>query len=813
MTDNGLDLDFTHVAIFTETLSMINGHLGFPTPRVLLNLSKMRVLLMLLLLVPSVVDAGSLDTSVCTPPPPQPTTGVFRPIIPNTFEVHVDTIVMNKNMTTEVHEHFDDVHNRGMIEQYAYNEKFKGYYDYAHNEFVGMFPDQGICQVSNLSTSDQRYLFGYKQVNGQGRIFTASGAMHFGANETEVYLGQSQVRGIWVQGWQSCQYWDGMKASMNVTWYFSDPDSWDTSLGVPQVPVRCHVKGKVQDTAAKSHDFEHYYEFVHFRDHIRDPRVFEMDASVVCPGRINTKPLPNVPDVLSMGVEQVDEVQKITTFTSEWFDSRMKLTKIDMFPSYLSASQYGTNLLSTVRDFSTGIQYVKDTVRGNCTVTALSQDNWDDRMQDPQHVRIATAQEFFHFDNTYSYTGLKSIRGVDCDTWVSLRTDFPPGLPTNSTWEWAFVSANWTSGYDPIKYAQSAIPFQLKITVKGFGMQYTSNIFQYDAQEPNVMDFDITNCMTTERRRSFRVAFPQKYTQVIGHNQKQFKYAALVGIISSASINPIRVTNIMVTIYNRTAHLSFDLTDLPPVKGDIVTFVSGISLDLAASEFIRSVKANSFDVNLKINGKTIYLTGVPSSLEEMTSGPTPYVTRPPSTTPATQSQGKVTQGPATQKPVTQGPGTPKPVTQGSGTSKPVTQGPGTQKPVTQGPGTPKPVTQGSGTSKPVTQGPGTQKPVTQGPGTPKPVTQGPGTEKPVTQGPGTQAPQTQPNHVTPRVNPQNRPSTGNPYAMVSTKNLVCNTQGGGYSAGVMAGVAVVMIVVGGAGGGTLAMYLSRNRRI
>ncbi|XP_046549637.1 uncharacterized protein LOC124259540 [Haliotis rubra] len=741
----------------------------------------MRGLLMLLLLLP-LIDAGSLDTSVCSPLPPQPTSVVLRPVIPNTFEVHVDTVVVNKNMTTEVHEHFDDVHNRGMIEQYSYNEKYKAYYDYAHNEFIGMFPDQGSCKVSNLSTSGQRFLFGYKRVNGQGRIFSASGAMHFGANVTEKYLGQSQVRGIWVQGWQSCQYWDEMKASMNVTWFFSDPDMWDTSLGVPQVPVRCHVIGKVQDTFTKSHNFEHFYEFVHFRDHIKDPRVFEMDASVVCPGRINTKPLPNVPDVLSMAVEQVDEVEKMATFTSEWFDSRMKLTKFDMVPSFGSASQYGTNLLSIVRDFRTGIQYVKDTVRGNCSVTALSQDNWDDRMQDPQHVRIATAQEFFHFDNTYSYTGLKSIRGVDCDTWVSLRTDFPPSLPTNSTWEWAFVSANWTSGYDPIQYAQSAIPFQLRITVKDFGMQYTSNIFQYDAQEPSVMNFDVTNCMTTERRRSFRIAFPQKYTQLIGHNRKQFKYAALIGIISAASIEPIRVTNMMITVYNHTAHLSFDLTDLPPVKGDVVTFMSGISLDLAASEFIRSVKQSTFQVNLKINGKTNYLPGVPASLEEMTAGPTPFVTRPPSTSPAPQTQGKVTQGPVTQKPVTQGPVTQKPVTQGPVTQKPVTQGPVTQKPVTQGPVTQKPVTQGPVTKKPVTQGPVTQKPVTQGP-------------------------------VTPGINPPKGPTTGNPYAMASSKNVLCNTSGGGYSAGVMAGVAVVMIVVGGAGGGSLAIFLSRNRRI
>ena len=36
----------------------------------------------------------------------------------------------------------------------------------------------------------------------------------------------------------------------------------------------------------------------------------------------------------------------------------------------------------------------------------------------------------------------KNIRGVDCDTWVSHRTDYPAIMPQNSTWEWAFVSVS-----------------------------------------------------------------------------------------------------------------------------------------------------------------------------------------------------------------------------------------------------------------------------------------------------------------------------------------------------------------------------------
>lgn len=74
--------------------------------------------------------------------------------------------------------------------------------------------------VQQLSTSSQRFLIGYNSGNG-GKIYSAAQSLHMsGTGINEVYMGLSNVRGIAVDVWQSCQYWQSMDATMIVKWYF-----------------------------------------------------------------------------------------------------------------------------------------------------------------------------------------------------------------------------------------------------------------------------------------------------------------------------------------------------------------------------------------------------------------------------------------------------------------------------------------------------------------------------------------------------------------------------------------------------------------
>ena len=78
-----------------------------------------------------------------------------------------------------------------------------------------------MCEVGDLSLSDNRWLFGYKNKDhGEPHVFGASGALHFG-DSPEEYIGRAVIRGIKVDQWDSCQYSAELNATMKVTWYFS----------------------------------------------------------------------------------------------------------------------------------------------------------------------------------------------------------------------------------------------------------------------------------------------------------------------------------------------------------------------------------------------------------------------------------------------------------------------------------------------------------------------------------------------------------------------------------------------------------------
>lgn len=59
---------------------------------------------------------------------------------------------------------------------------------------------------------------------------------------------------------------------------------------------------------------------------------------------------------------------------------------------------------------STGIAYVTDVKKGNCTAVPIEHSTFDVRTVDPAHVRMRTAKEFFYFDKAnYTYEGVVSF--------------------------------------------------------------------------------------------------------------------------------------------------------------------------------------------------------------------------------------------------------------------------------------------------------------------------------------------------------------------------------------------------------------------
>lgn len=79
--------------------------------------------------------------------------------------------------------------------------------------------------MSQLSSDkSDNWLFGYNTGStnpNAPKMYSAYGALHFGGNQTEQYMGTTTVRGMLVDRWQSCLYWPNMDATMTVNWYFT----------------------------------------------------------------------------------------------------------------------------------------------------------------------------------------------------------------------------------------------------------------------------------------------------------------------------------------------------------------------------------------------------------------------------------------------------------------------------------------------------------------------------------------------------------------------------------------------------------------
>ncbi|XP_041347060.1 uncharacterized protein LOC121366841, partial [Gigantopelta aegis] len=157
--------------------------------------------------------------------------------------------ILDQNQTYDVHEFFDYNNNRDLVKQYSGSQEIEVHYDYNINEVIFILTQPNAdpqCQATTLSAHPNVLMFGDRVVNGGNHIFSPSGAFHFNQDGViEVYKNKDVVRGINVDKWYSCQYWSKMNATMNITWYFADANTWDTSIGLKQAPVRCHVTSDI----------------------------------------------------------------------------------------------------------------------------------------------------------------------------------------------------------------------------------------------------------------------------------------------------------------------------------------------------------------------------------------------------------------------------------------------------------------------------------------------------------------------------------------------------------------------------------------
>ncbi|XP_019622722.1 PREDICTED: uncharacterized protein LOC109468823 [Branchiostoma belcheri] len=537
---------------------------------------------------------GERDPSVCMERPPN--AGPQIPVLPDVFQAYVECNLLDKGYSVAVMEYYDGPRNRGSIRSEAHGSTRMVVYDFPQDEaFVITGPTCVTQKASELSMS-QLGLFGVNSGNGTtAHIYSVNQVFHFGPQVSLFYEGTAEVRGIPVQWWSTCQYMADLDVTFFGQYYFTLPGYQSAAYSLDDarnpIPVRINVTGKTGGFPARH--ISHVYEFSQFRANIdAGVAAFETPPHVYCPGREETVPLPPVPQVFSFQSEVAVGSSRLIGNFKEWFDTGNQLVRYDTKPPS-SPDAPTSNPVSTVDDFNTGLSYMIDKRTGECTVSAVRNNSAaaDDLPVDPFHVRMMTAEEFFHFENaSWAYVGEVDVGGLPCMKWIALREDFPPGSPIQTTWEWSFAQPGWTSAM-PSGSDLTSESFPVMLEVRGvhrtdFAFSYSISLF---SEVVDITNFDVVSpCFTTDQKKRVQIIFPGQFPAEL--NLNWFRTALKKGVASAAQVSSLRVTDIQIDRYPSQIVVEATLLDVTQVTGDVLKPVSGVNMEEAFVNLRNSVQ-------------------------------------------------------------------------------------------------------------------------------------------------------------------------------------------------------------------------------
>ncbi|XP_064606903.1 uncharacterized protein LOC135471555 [Liolophura sinensis] len=515
---------------------------------------------------------GSTDPNSKAPPLPQ---------FPQDYHVHVEANMIEQGYTLDSSEYYDSYLNKAAITLNYADQTVTLVYSYGTNELFTI-TDLKDCVVTQLSTDDNRFLFGDTVSNGRVHVYNSAGAFRFGKTFGEKYLGSTYVRGVPVDHWQACLNWPEKKSTFTVDYFFTAMN-WSTASNEDQIPVRADVQGVSVGDDGSSKNFHHVYDFYHYRpDHGSthdDTDKYETPPGVICPGRNKTRPLPTLKGQFFYRQQIVVPDGNLVMGADVWYDSEYKLVRWDYRNSQPKAPFWTTNPLSEIHDFNTGVAYVTDQLLGNCSIVPIEATAFDvtekktgkspSAASDPRYaVRIKNPQEMFFLDDSYDYVGQRTIEDKLCDLYVSNRTDFVvPGTtgPYRTIFEFYFLSTDWTEETNDGISAASAYPVRLILSAEDIGFQSIYNFYDFNEEHPDLTNFDITQCFSEDEMTDFQVHFSGRFIPLVDQNRKYFELEARLGLAKYAGISPIRLQRSSFHYNTWSFYLEMTLLDRPPM--------------------------------------------------------------------------------------------------------------------------------------------------------------------------------------------------------------------------------------------------------
>ncbi|XP_035670847.1 uncharacterized protein LOC118412235 [Branchiostoma floridae] len=577
-----------------------------------------------LLLVTAGVNSqgGTLDQSVCNLPaavtggPPIPQ---FSNI--DHFEAYIECNMKDIGETIEVKEYYDKKEDRGALDTVQYGQGIYLIYDYSVLQIYEIVQrtatENPVCQVRPMQSSAQNGVFGLDTgSDNSGHIFSVAQMFNLGTAGIR-YAGTTTVRGMPVHRYSLCVYWDQWQASIQTDYYFTAADYPNPYNWASMVPVRITAKGIAQgpphhrpgdpvnpsEVTMTQHNFDHVYDIFFFKPYVNDRSVFDIPAGVVCPGRPSVKPLPDIPAAFSYRSEILVKYNFVVSYIDEYYDYNSKLVRYDYKPLAASSNSFGTDNEIVVHDFNTGIEYLTDAISGNCTVRPITNTSFDSEAVDPYSIRMRDKFEFFEFDKVnYSYSGVKELRGIPCDVWITTRMDWPfKGKVTS--WEWWFSAAG-VAASTTNRGLEVNVPIHLEVRSLDPTFPYYTiyNTYAFDNSQPKFNYFDISHCFPAENRKRLQVTFPGNYFTQVFSNQTLFMEEFLLVVVQTGMVSPLRVRDIQLDYDDsRRILVEFTLLDKAPITGSV--YCSGgcrpeTPLQSAINKVQSAVNGNQFTVQM-----------------------------------------------------------------------------------------------------------------------------------------------------------------------------------------------------------------------
>ncbi|XP_029650127.1 uncharacterized protein LOC115223611 [Octopus sinensis] len=539
---------------------------------------------------------ATFDPKVCKPD----TTNIddsFPKLHPQ-YSVFIEANYISNKSTVHFTEYHDANEGANVIKRSQQDSKTDIYLFENTGEMFIVTPD-GACKTTDLWKNPNKYLFGEEISNG--RFFSLAGAVELA--ETNFFKVKEKTtvidRGMSTSVWSACQYLPSMKATVKTTWYFATEDS------VPVTPVRLHMKGKDGD----GKDLEYQFEFFHYKPYIlTEEPIFETPRGTVCNGRKQTKPLPNFPDVFSCTTEIVNEAKNSIQYQEEEYDTINQLVRFTYKPVLDSEDSFGTGKLTKIHDYKIDVAYIIDDIRGNCTMQPIFGN--DDDIRGDHNQRMATAKEIFKVDKgIFTYEGVQSIRGYECDLWVA-HIDAYPAFPlmTGSIIEWYFTTRQWSYGK-----AVHGVPKLMTQTDLSSHEVEEKNIYNFRETEPDILLFDVTACFEFRDKYKFTFTVPAKHTQLIERHLKSFKRGIVYAIIDNIEISPMRINQINVEFEKDKILASFEIHDKVTVPNSGTLTKKQISLKKAVDGLRSIFDKGAFTVPFKYGDQQIIMIDADSN--------------------------------------------------------------------------------------------------------------------------------------------------------------------------------------------------------